>query len=149
MTRDEIVAEAMSWKQTPYQHGQSLKGVGCDCLGLIRGVWRAVYGVEPVAIPPYSPDWAEMDAGEPLLSGLRMRCPEMAVEAAQAGDIIACQMHPGASVKHLAIMVAGRAGDKTARIIHAYWGRAVVVSWLRPFWITRAVAAFSFPEKEN
>ena len=29
---------------TPYRHQASLKGVGCDCLGLVRGVWRAVHG---------------------------------------------------------------------------------------------------------
>jgi NlpC/P60 family putative phage cell wall peptidase len=38
---------------------QSLRGIGCDCLGLLRGVWRAVYGKEPEAVPAYSSDWAE------------------------------------------------------------------------------------------
>ena len=36
-----------SWIGTPYRHQASLKGVGCDCLGLVRGVWRAVIGAEP------------------------------------------------------------------------------------------------------
>jgi NlpC/P60 family putative phage cell wall peptidase len=39
-----ILEEARSWIGTPYQHQASLKGVGCDCIGLVRGVWRAVYG---------------------------------------------------------------------------------------------------------
>ncbi len=30
------------------------KGVGCDCLGLVRGVWRAVYGADPEHPPAYS-----------------------------------------------------------------------------------------------
>ena len=37
---EEIVAAARSWIGTPYRHQASLKGVGCDCLGLVRGVGR-------------------------------------------------------------------------------------------------------------
>ena len=51
LTRVAIVAEARSWIGTHYRHQQSLKGVGCDCLGLLRGVWRAVYGQEPEPTP--------------------------------------------------------------------------------------------------
>jgi hypothetical protein len=39
-----IIAAARSWLGTPYAHQASLKGVGCDCLGLVRGVWREVQG---------------------------------------------------------------------------------------------------------
>ena len=42
MSRDAIVAEAHRWIGTPYRHQASLRGVGCDCLGLLRGVWREV-----------------------------------------------------------------------------------------------------------
>jgi hypothetical protein len=44
LTRPLIVAETRAWIGTPYRHQASLKGVGCDCLGLVRGVWRAVIG---------------------------------------------------------------------------------------------------------
>ena len=44
---DAIVAEALAWLGTPYRHQGARKGVGCDCLGLVRGVWRAVYGDNP------------------------------------------------------------------------------------------------------
>jgi NlpC/P60 family putative phage cell wall peptidase len=42
ITRPTIVAETRAWLGTPYRHQASLKGVGCDCLGLVRGVWRAI-----------------------------------------------------------------------------------------------------------
>lgn len=58
-TRAAIVAEARGWIGTPYRHQASLKGVGCDCLGLVRGVWRNCIGDEPETPPPYAPDWAE------------------------------------------------------------------------------------------
>ena len=46
---------ARGWIGTPYRHQASLKGVGCDCLGLVRGVWREVMGEEPEAPPAYRP----------------------------------------------------------------------------------------------
>lgn len=59
MTSDEVVALARAWIGTPYVHQASKLGGGCDCLGLIRGVWREVYGHEPESIPAYSADWSE------------------------------------------------------------------------------------------
>ncbi len=42
-----IVRRARGWLGTPYHHQASVKGVGCDCLGLIRGLWRELCGPEP------------------------------------------------------------------------------------------------------
>jgi NlpC/P60 family putative phage cell wall peptidase len=53
-----IVSEARAWIATPYVHQQATKGAGCDCLGLVRGVWRAVMGTEPERPPAYSMDWS-------------------------------------------------------------------------------------------
>ncbi len=40
--RDRIIAEARSWLGTPWRHQASVKGVGCDCAGLVRGVGNAL-----------------------------------------------------------------------------------------------------------
>lgn len=37
-----IAAEALDWIGTPFVWGQSQKGVGCDCKGLVAGVARAL-----------------------------------------------------------------------------------------------------------
>ena len=37
--RETIVRCARGWLGTPYHHQASMKSVGCDCLGLIRGLW--------------------------------------------------------------------------------------------------------------
>ena len=37
---ERVVELARSWIGTPYVHQASVRGVGCDCLGLLRGVWR-------------------------------------------------------------------------------------------------------------
>lgn len=42
ITRDDIVAEAIEWVGTPAKWGQSAKGAGCDCKGLIFGIAREV-----------------------------------------------------------------------------------------------------------
>ena len=75
--RTRIIAEARAWIGTPYRHQGSLRGVGCDCLGLIRGVWRAVNGPEPEATPAYTPDWAEASGAESLAEAARRHLVEL------------------------------------------------------------------------
>ena len=53
-----VVDAARLWLGTPYVHQASVRGSGSDCLGLIRGVWRDLYGAEPEAPPAYTADWA-------------------------------------------------------------------------------------------
>ena len=57
-TGERAVAEAEKWIGTPYRHQAAEIGVGCDCLGLIRGVWGALYGTVPGIEPPYAAAWA-------------------------------------------------------------------------------------------
>lgn len=140
MMRDRIVVEARDWLGTPYQHQASLKGVGCDCLGLVRGVWRGVVGPEPEKPPPYRPDWAEFGGEEALLGAARRWLVE--AEEPGPGDVLLFRMAPGAPVKHAAIL------SGPDRMIHAYWGRAVVESALGAWWRDRLAAVFSFPGAE-
>lgn len=39
MKRKEIIIEARTWLGTPWIHQASLKGIGCDCVGLVRGIF--------------------------------------------------------------------------------------------------------------
>ena len=139
---DRALAEALTWLGTPYRHQASTRGVGCDCLGLVRGVWRAIQGEEPEAVVPYRADWAEVCGEERLLEAARRWLVEKPVEAAVPGDVLLFRMAPGAAVKHCAILSRG---GPTPRIVHAYWGRAVVESWLGDWWRARLVAAFAYP----
>ncbi len=143
MTGHEIVTEARSWIGTPYRHQASLKGVGCDCLGLVRGVWRRFHGAEPEALPSYAPDWGEAFGDDALLDGMRRHFIPRPVSAAQAGDVLVFRMAVGSPAKHCAIA----SGNDT--LIHAYWGRSVVETRLVTWWLRRAVAAFSFPIIED
>lgn len=140
ISRHAILAEAREWIGTPYQHQASLKGAGCDCLGLVRGVWRAIYGDEPEAAPAYTPDWAERRGVETLLQAARRHLIETPIAGAAPGDVLLFRMDAAAPAKHAAIL------DEENRLIHAYWGRAVVRSRFAPWWRTRCAAAFAFPD---
>ncbi|MEL8056088.1 MAG: NlpC/P60 family protein [Pseudomonadota bacterium] len=143
MNREEIVEAARDWIGTPYRHQASRKGVGTDCLGLLRGVWRELIGVEPETIPPYSPDWAEALGQETLLETARRYMVEIAPGDAVAGDVLLFRMGLGHPAKHCAII------SEPGRIIHAYWGRSVCETRLVPWWTRRIAAAFSFPDLET
>jgi NlpC/P60 family putative phage cell wall peptidase len=138
--REAIVAEARRWIGTPYRHQASLIHVGVDCLGLVRGVWRAVVGPEPEKPPPYTPDWAESRGSDDLMDAARRWLVEIPVGDARAGDVLLFRMGLGAPAKHAAV-VSGE-----SEIIHAYWGRSVCETRLVPWWRRRMAAAFSFPE---
>ncbi|WP_297516168.1 NlpC/P60 family protein [uncultured Caulobacter sp.] len=135
--RAAALAHARLWLGTPYRHQASTLGAGCDCLGLVRGVWRALYGAEPQAPPPYRPDWAEVGARELLIEAFeRWLVP---IDQARPGDVLVFRMAPGVAAKHCAIQ------SGPDRMIHAYWGRACVESALGRWWRERRVAAFGFP----
>ena len=65
---DEAVTLARGWIGTPYRHQASVQGAGTDCLGLLRGVWRGLYGGEPEPVPAYTADWSEPEGAERLWS---------------------------------------------------------------------------------
>ncbi|WP_298743381.1 NlpC/P60 family protein [uncultured Brevundimonas sp.] len=141
-------AIARTWIGTPYRHQASVRGQGADCLGLLRGVWRELVGAEPEPTPPYRPDWAEVGGEETLLRAARRWLREIPVGAARTGDVLLFRMAPGAPAKHCAILSAGGLaddGEGEPRMIHAYWGRAVVESWMGGWWRRRLVAAFAWP----
>jgi NlpC/P60 family putative phage cell wall peptidase len=138
-TRAAIIAEAQSWIGTPYRHQASLKGVGCDCLGLVRGVWRALYGGEPEATPAYSPDWAEAGGAEALAAAAARHLIPVAAADAAPGDVLLFRWRPHLPAKHAAILVAEN------RLVHAHDGCAVAQVHFASFWRRRLAFAFKFP----
>lgn len=138
-----IVTEARGWIGTPYVHQASSKGAGTDCLGLLRGVWRAVKGPEPEAVPAYTADWSEPAREEVLYrAALRWLRPKPLSQAAP-GDVLLFRMRDGSVAKHLGIM--GTIGPDQS-FIHAYTGHGVIESPLSEPWLRRVVARFEFPE---
>jgi NlpC/P60 family putative phage cell wall peptidase len=138
-TRDAIVAEAVSWVGTPYRHQASLKGIGCDCLGLVRGVWRAVYGDEPEITPAYTPDWAEASGRETLAKAAARHMTAVPVSGLTPGDVLLFRWRENLPAKHAGILV------EAGRFVHAHQGAAVAFAALTPWWRRRVGFVFRFP----
>ncbi len=137
-----VIAIARSWLGTPYHDQASLRGVGCDCLGLARAVWREAVGPEPLPIPPYSRDWGETGPREVLAEGARRMMIEVSpAEAAEPGALVLFRMKPRAIAKHVGILTGPGA------FLHAYERLGVIEEPLSPFWRRRIAFAFLFPQR--
>ncbi|MBB3809581.1 peptidase P60 [Pseudochelatococcus contaminans] len=141
-TRMRIVEEARGWIGTPYIHQAMLKGVGCDCLGLVRGVWQALYGQPPEMPPPYTPDWAEAGGVETLRDAALRHLVPVPEGRIRAGDVLLFRWRVHVPAKHLAI-AAGE--DAAVSMIHAHDGGCVCEVPLSDWWRRHLAYAFAFP----
>ena len=143
MTR--VVFAARGWLGTPYVHQASCRGVGCDCLGLLRGIWREVLGAEHEPVPGYTEDWSETSREERLWNAARRHLVAKPLSAATPGDVLLFRMRESGVAKHLGLQAEV---GTTPSFIHAYSGHGVVESALTPPWRRRIVARFAFPERK-
>ncbi|QDY70233.1 peptidase [Qingshengfaniella alkalisoli] len=135
----EIVRVARGWLGTPYHHQMSCIGAGCDCLGLVRGVWRTLFHTEPFTIPAYSRGWGEADRDEQLLWRLSQLLRQKHVGEVEPGDVVLFRMRQGVAARHLGIQ------SNKAQFIHALERHGVVETRLSAPWQRRIVARFSYP----
>jgi cell wall-associated NlpC family hydrolase len=112
---NRIAREALEWVDTPFVWGQSVKGVGCDCKGLIQGVFRELG--RPEAESFYA-TFSSYRADRPVPSGLLVEGFSSLfnrVQEMKAGDILL--LNYMGRPAHMAIYV----GD--GRAVHGYHGR--------------------------
>jgi len=134
------VAAAREWIGTPYHHQASVKGIGCDCLGLVRGLWRELIGPEPEPIPPYSADWAEALGRDTLVDAGERHFVPVEPWAAGAGDIVLFRWRAHLPAKHVAILT------ETGGLIHAYDAAGALSEGpFAPHWRRRMAMTFRFP----
>lgn len=136
---DKIVTLAKTWVGTPYHHQASVRGVGCDCLGLIRGIWRELYGAEPEQTPSYSPSWGDVSSDAPLLAAAQRNFIDTNGDMTP-GNLLILYVKNARSPKHCAIL----SGPDT--MIHAYSGSGVVETSLG-YWRNQIAGVFAFPER--
>ncbi len=139
-----VVTAARRWLGTPYVHQAATHGAGCDCLGLVRGVWLDLYGDTPEHPPAYSMDWSEPQGDERLWRAATCHLRPKPVQQVAPGDVLLFRMRAGAVAKHLGIQ-AGIGACST--FVHAYQGHGVVESPLSRPWQRRIVARFAFPPR--
>jgi NlpC/P60 family putative phage cell wall peptidase len=169
----DVLALARTWIGTPYRHQGSVKGVGCDCLGLIRGIWWELYGGEPEAVPPYAPDWAERAGEERLIQAAERHFLAISsFEQSRPGDLVLFRFRPHLAAKHAGILALlppenvtqGAVEDPASgnarawsgpdfdhpnpdAFIHAYEQSAVTLSALVPGWRRKIAGIYRFPER--
>ena len=138
-----VVRFARGWIGTPYHHQASVRGAGCDCLGLVRGVWRDLYGMEAELPPPYSRDWAEAMGQETMLAAASRHLCEIAPSMAKPGDVLIFRLRATTAAKHAAILAT------PSSMIHAMEGAPAAETSLSAWWRRRIAGAFSFPGTER
>lgn len=138
-----IVRAARRWIGTPYHHQASVRGAGTDCLGLVRGVWREIYGADAETPPPYSRDWAESGGVETMLEAAARHMTRIGAADMRAGDVVIFRMRNGAVAKHAAIVSA------PTMMIHAMEGAPVCEVPLSRWWLRRVAGVFRFPQRND
>lgn len=139
---DRVAALAFGWLGTPYRHQASLRGVGCDCLGLVHGVWREL-GHPRVDVPAYGSAWGEIDgeeSGEPLLDAAHRFLLSAQRREPKRGDVVAFRMLRRGPAKHCGIVVDG------GTFVHAQAGASASLAALSEPWRRRVAGLFTFPE---
>ena len=146
MNGADIVAEARSWVGTPYQHQAHLRGVGCDCGGLIGGV--------AVALGIVAADWwatvftphagyARQPHGDSLVNVLDSFMPRIDPSDICAGCVVAMRFRR--DPQHIAIVADHPGGEWS--MIHALNAglRQVVEHRIDARWLKRITHAYTFP----
>jgi cell wall-associated NlpC family hydrolase len=100
--RARLVAEARTWRGTPYHNQADLKGVGADCGMILVRIFVDLGFFDPFDPRPYSSDWHLHRSEERYLGFVNERFVE--VPAPLPGDIIVfrygrCYSHGGLVTK--------------------------------------------------
>lgn len=121
VTGEQVRVEALTWIGTPFQHAQSCKGHGADCVGLVYGVFKALGCVPADFHPePYSQQW-HMHKNEELLlkQAEAFGCTPVWDGEMHVGDLLFFQY--GRVCSHIGIYL----GDD--EMIHAFYQLQVAV----------------------
>ena len=135
-----VIGIARSWIGTPYHDQASLRGAGCDCLGLARGVWRessARAVPDPALQPGLGRDRAARGSGR----GRSAHDVGNAACRGRPGALVLFRMTPRAIAKHVGILTGPDS------FLHAYERLGVIEEPLTRSWRRRIAFAFMFPQR--
>lgn len=139
-SRKHLIAEARSWIGTPYHYRAAVKGVGCDCVGLINALRAWCLQDSPIEMPPYKPDFADAGAQESLLAAGAEYLIPIDVGDEMPGDVLAFRWRKRMAVMHVGVLV------DHDRVIHSRRGAGVCEVSVQPWKDAgNLAAAFSFP----
>lgn len=134
---------ARSWAGTSYHHRASVKGVGCDCLGLLMGVFTEVTNIKVENPPPYTRTWADVAGSDILVDAVGRYMTSKDVKSVDAGDVVIFRLASNYVAKHAGIITSAHS------MIHAQETVGVCEVSLNDWWRRRIAAAFEFPHLLN
>ena len=135
-----IVDAARDWIGTPYRHQASRIGVGCDCLGLVRGIWQRIYGQNIGPVPVYTQFGRDPESAFQLLEAAQYYLNETK-SLPVPGAVMLFQLHKKLPPRHCGIFV----GDD--QFIHAQEHLGVVQVSFDKSWHRRMHSTYLFPKK--
>lgn len=138
-TRYLAAAAALTWLGTPYRHQASRIGVGCDCLGLVRGVWQDLYGNEPEPTPPYRRSARDAAGAGALLVAANNHFIAT-TGPIEPGMLLLFKLLPHLPPRHCGILVA------PDRFVHAQERLGVVTAPFDDNWRRKLHSSYNFPE---
>lgn len=119
--RERVIAEARSWKGTPYHLGSCIKGVGVDCAQFVAAVFKSA-GIVPAdeILGTYGHNWYSSAKKERYLLGVMRHARKIAegravrsMPDALPGDIVLVKTGSTRVFNHAGIVIAW------PRVIHA------------------------------
>lgn len=137
----DIVTQARTWQGTPFHHQARLKGVGCDCLGLVVGVvdelqLRNAAGVLLSGFDEVN--YSRQPDGQYLIGKLEELLAPMALDNMQPGDLALFDIK--GNPQHLAILTDYEGG---IGMIHCFApARRVVEHRLDHDWKSKIVKVY-------
>jgi len=140
LTRMDVVLEAREWLGTPFKHQGALKGVACDCIGLIKaiGIQHGLMEYDPNSPEALSyANYSMMPDSRRMREALSRWFISIPVAEVEIADFYF--MAWGREPQHVALIT-----DRG--IIHSYSGVGKVVEHsLDERWQQRIAAAYRFP----
>ena len=135
--RQDIIIEAKEWLGTKWQHQASLKQVACDCVGLVRGVYRELTGIDVNIAIDYPASWHLFKKEERLYDEAKRHMVEITKDEVRPGDVLVFGFydHPAS---HVGILTSHDT------FIHSYQDIVVVVV-LIPHTVLVLVASSAHP----
>jgi cell wall-associated NlpC family hydrolase len=137
--REDIIACARGWVDTPFRHQAQRKGVGCDCKGLIVGVAAELGLPEAQSLAALDRVYSASFSGRRMYDGLAATLTRVA--EALPGDLLAILIARDPYPRHLAFLT------ERETIIHSYGaGVGRVAEVPRGHW--RVHTAWTWPSLE-
>lgn len=128
-----VLNAARDWIGTPYLYGGALRGVGCDCVGLARGVWAQATGLAMPSTGPIAPDWHLEQGSGAILRAARPFTAKIPQDQVQPGDFALFRLAPHSGPQHLGV-ISSVTGGRFDRLIHCIERQGVVETAIAPGW---------------